>query len=641
MPAAAGLKRLGIVSAAVVAAAIGALVAAPLFIPADSVRGAVTAEIRSVTGLAPIVRGDTSVALFPKGTVSFTNVVLGESDHPALAAERLTANLRLLPLLIGRIEIADIALERPHILVHVEPDGRSNWSALVATLARTLQGGASGPERTLSFSEIRVTGGTVTIADAANGVKETLSEIELSLAWPSISKSFGATGRLVWRGRPFDTSINAADLRGALVGERSGVKLRLTGAPFKLAFDGHMSHRPTFKIEGTLAADGVSLRQALDWAGQKPLPGGGFGRFALKAQTVLAGGNITLSAVNIELDGNTAEGVLALATEPRIAVKGTLAAEALDFTPYISTIELMRGNERDWSRMPIAIEGLGGSDLDLRLSAARITIGNAKLGRTAVTANLRDGRLAVTIGEAQAFNGALHGSLVLAKSGAGAEIKSQLQFANVDLESCLGELFGIRRLEGRGDLALAIEGTGESVLALTRTLTGTASLTARAGALSGLNLEQLLRRLEQRPLSISGDFRRGRTPFEKLAITLKIVQGTASVEDVQLDGGAVRLALGGSASIPLRDLDLKGTASLVPASASAPVFELPFVVQGPWDDPVMLPDAQALIQRSGAAAPLLDAMRDRKTRDAVRSAIEQLSRDGVILPPAALPGAPR
>ena len=58
------------------------------------------------------------------------------------------------------------------------------------------------------------------------------------------------------------------------------------------------------------------------------------------------------------------------------------------------------------------------------------------------------------------------------------------------------------------------------------------------------------------------------------------------------------------------------------------MFELPFVVQGRWDDPIMLPDAQSLIRRSGAAAPLLDAVRDRKARDAVRSVIERLNRDG-------------
>jgi AsmA protein len=103
---------------------------------------------------------------------------------------------------------------------------------------------------------------------------------------------------------------------------------------------------------------------------------------------------------------------------------------------------------------------------------------------------------------------------------------------------------------------------------------------------------------------------------------------------MKLEGGPVRLALGGSASIPARDFDLKGTATLISATAdAAPLFELPFVVQGPWDDPIMLPDAQSLIKRSGAAAPLLDAVRDRKTRDAVRSVIDRLNRDGVVAPP--------
>ena len=74
----------------------------------------------------------------------------------------------------------------------------------------------------------------------------------------------------------------------------------------------------------------------------------------------------------------------------------------------------------------------------------------------------------------------------------------------------------------------------------------------------------------------------------------------------------MKLASTGSASIPARDLDLKGTAALVVASrAGAPPFELPFIVQGSWDDPIMLPDAEALIRRSGAAAPLLDAVRER------------------------------
>jgi AsmA protein len=320
-------------------------------------------------------------------------------------------------------------------------------------------------------------------------------------------------------------------------------------------------------------------------------------------------------------------------------VQGTLAADELDLTPYISTAHVLRASGHDWSRVPIVLDGLADFDVDLRLSAARVNLRNAKLGRTAIGASLRDGRLTLAIGESQAFGGVLKGSLGLARSQSGAEIKSQLQFANVDLESCLGDLFGIRRIDGKGTLAFALDAAGESVLALTQTLSGTASLVAENGSLAGLNIEQLLKRLERRPLSGGREFRSGRTPFDTLAVNLRVTDGTASVEDVRLESAAVRLALGGSASIPARDLDLKGTASLIADVAdSPPAFELPFVIQGPWDDPLLLPDTEILIRRSGAAAPLLDAVRDPKTRDAVRSVIERVTRPAPK-PPAVQPAA--
>jgi AsmA protein len=184
---------------------------------------------------------------------------------------------------------------------------------------------------------------------------------------------------------------------------------------------------------------------------------------------------------------------------------------------------------------------------------------------------------------------------------------------------------GIRRLEGRGDLALNFESVGTDVEALTRALHGSGQLVAQQGAITGLNLEQLLRRLERRPLSGTGDFRTGRTPFEKLSIGLKFENGRAAVESVNMEANPVRLALGGWASITSRQLDLKGVASLASTlTRDTQRFELPFVVRGSWDDPVMLPDVASLIQRSGAAAPLLDAVRGRGARESARSAIDQL-----------------
>ena len=95
---------------------------------------------------------------------------------------------------------------------------------------------------------------------------------------------------------------------------------------------------------------------------------------------------------------------------------------------------------------------------------------------------------------------------------------------------------------------------------------------------------------------------------------MKFADGIATAEDIRVEGPAARLTLTGTASVPAREYDMKGVASLISAPDAAPGFELPFVVQGPWDDPLIFPDPESLIRRSPASAPLLDAVKDRKTR---------------------------
>ena len=53
-----------------------------------------------------------------------------------------------------------------------------------------------GAVRVAAFSEMRIENGTVLVHSKSQKVDETLTGVEFSLAWPSISKSFGATGRL-------------------------------------------------------------------------------------------------------------------------------------------------------------------------------------------------------------------------------------------------------------------------------------------------------------------------------------------------------------------------------------------------------------------------------------------------------------
>ena len=631
------MKRLGMPVAAFLGLVLIGLIAMSWLLNRDALRDAVEAQIRAVTGLDFVVDGPIDVSVFPGSYVSFHNVRLkgSNANDTTLSVDVLTANLHLLPLLMQRFQIADVMMLRPHIRVTRTADGQSNWTPFVETIVRAMKPGADSP---VSFSEIRIQDGELSYEDVSNHVSESLGDIDLSLAWPSISRSFAATGQFDWRGERVDGSISISDFLAALSGDRSGLKARVASAPLKFAFDGTVANRTSLMMEGTLTADSTSLRNALRWAGQPPPGSGGFGRFALKARANVVGSSIALTNVNIELDGNVAEGVLTYANNGRQTLQATLAAGALDFTPYISTVRLLASGARDWNRQLFDLHALSTTDLDMRLSAAKVTVGSTKLGRTAVGANLRNGTLALSIGEAQIYGGIAKGSFGISRADAAADVKAQFQLTDVDLQACASDLFGTSRLTGRGNLNLMLEATGSSPFGLAQSLDGTALLNGHDGAISGFNVEQLLKRLERRPLSGGGNFRSGQTPFDKLNVAVNFRDGIATVSDVRVEGPTARVTLAGTASVPAREYDLKGVASLTTA-AGAGSFDLPFVIQGPWDDPLIFPDPESLIRRSPASAPLLDAVKDRKTRDTVRSVIERLTGQKTV-PEAAVPAAP-
>ena len=230
MTAPVGIKRLALAVIAVVLVGFGAVLVLPFLMPADAVRDAVKAEIYAVTGLDPVLQGRASVALFPAGRVSFDDVTLGDNrtGAPALTAERVVARLRFFPILIGRIEIADVSLVRPTIAIVFEADRSSNWSGHIEALARNLK---RQPNPAASFSEIRIEDGTIILRDQTNNVVETLSHVEFALAWPSIARSFAATGGFIWRDEQMAASISLTDFVAALQGDRSGLEVSALRAP--------------------------------------------------------------------------------------------------------------------------------------------------------------------------------------------------------------------------------------------------------------------------------------------------------------------------------------------------------------------------------------------------------------------------
>lgn len=623
MSLAAALKRVVtfIIAAVLVLAAIMALV--PTLLPADAIRRAVEQQLSERLGLPVRVAGPATVQVFPQLAVRLEDIRIGQGateDLPARAAA-LVGSLRLLPLLAGRASISDYVLVSPRITVRVDGDGASNWDPVFARL-RELTG-----DRAVAFADFRVVDGRTIIDERKTGRRLVATGIEMAVSWPGSDRQATLSGSLTVNGEALNVSAVIARPIALLTAEPTAVKMRVGGLPVRAAFEGQVTNGAAVTAEGAMTVEAGSLRLLLRWLGQNPGIGPSLGAFALKGEVQLLPNKLAFTQVNAELDGNVASGALAISFEgDRPQVQGTLDAGRVVATTYFADLNLTPRPGQGWSRRPIDLSAVSHIDVDLRLSARELIVGSANMGRSAAALTARNGRLTATLGEAQAYGGNLRGSLVVTPRGEGYEVKASLAVQRAQLGQGLGEWFGFRRIDGIANAQVALEADGGSMADFVRTARGQASFNAVEGALRGFNAEAILRRLERRPLSAAGvDARSGSTPFERISATVRIEEGVARTSDMVLEGRIIVIRLEGTAGLANRDLDLQGLAALRRTAPAEGVFELPFVVQGSWDDPFVLPDPQSLIRRSRAAAPLRNVTRD---RDALRAVMDAIQRHG-------------
>lgn len=592
-----------------------ALAVAPALVSQNEVRRAASEALAQSSGREVRILGESNLALLPYPHVVMKQLVFSLPGSAALDADRATARIRLLPLLLGKVEVASVTFDHPILIM----------SGPVKVPHLTLASFVSTP----GAPALRILNGTIAWRDTGGLTQELVSGIDARLDHASGGKGINVTADFTWRRTIASGRLMIADGQAFLNGTDSDARLDLSANGSWLKFRGVAAAGDSPAAVGEISADSPDLRALLAWVGTTAPTTGGFGRFAFGAHLSAHAKEIALTPAYVEMDGNRSEGGLSVKLDgDRPLVEGTFAADALNITPY-GRVSMTGPGGHEWDHRRLDVSSLKKVDLDLRLSAASIRAEDSVFERVASTAVLRGGRLVMAIGEAQAWGGLLRASLTLAPADVvadGLSVRVEMEGTGVALDKALSDIADVKRIDGTGTLEAALAGRGDSIHAIAQSLSGDVSLTGSAGAILGLDIAQALRHIEQRPLSGGGELRGGRTPFTSLKAKARIDNGTATLETVAVEGKQIKLSLGGSVSVVQRDLDLKGEASLV-APAAGPAgrlpFELPFIVQGPWDNAYVMPDAQSLIRRSGAAQPLLEA---------VRSVIEQMAKPSPLVP---------
>lgn len=606
----------------VVLAAVG-LSVAPWTVSSSALRSIVAKELKEDHGLDLTVGGRTVIAFLPVPRVKFEDITIkGRGGATLVRGGQLRGELRVLPLLLGQLQISEIGIANAQIEVDIDVDGASPWDEAVAAF----RGRATGSrEVDVQARRLIVTHSFALVRDQRGLFDTVIRDINVLVNWRSPRDPIEAAGTVIWRGERVQIAVDELRPANLLSGAKTPFSGRIASPQGKLTFSGEVENGPDgLRAKGQSSFETRSVRDFARWSGAELPLGGLVEAMSLDGDFTFDKRTLSWPSVRMVLGKDRLDGALSARLDGgRMAFNGTLAAERLDLTNFFSPFSNARSAMGAWNGDRFDLPALTGGDLDLRLSAASVRIAGLRFSDLALAVLVKRGRIDAQISRAEAYKGSAKGRLVLqAGNPSGLDLRAQTTFERVDMGAFLADAGQSRWIAGSGQGQFVVEGAGRSPAELARQLHGRGGVTVRQGELLGVGVADTLRRMERRPLAASQEWRSGRTPFDQASMSVVVFNGVAEILDGVIAAPNLRGALAGRISLAERQVAMRATfegtsppvvpptggAAAEAASAFAPSAPNPaplvFEIGGGWDDVYVTPDVRAFIQRSGAAKPL-------------------------------------
>lgn len=577
----------------------GFAAALPIVLSTAGVKQRIANQLADWTGRRVSFRGNPRVEAFPYVRITIYDVKIGDAkgDEPFISMASLNSNMRLGPLLLGRVEIAAFNLNNPQIHLRRDRDGSVNWA--LRQVPR--QQRRPAPATLLRLNRISVTDGLITFDDLANGRHESVTATNLTLSWRGAGDPVFGTGSFRWRDQSVQFNGSVADPIALNEGLASTARLAVAAAPFRLSFSGSVSRVSDLQVDGATTISTPSVRHLMTWLGVPAEPAATLGAASIEGKLNWTRPTLVIADAKVELDGNHAEGALAANfSGPRPRLQGTLAADTLDLSPYLESLRAELTGQGSWVLAPIRVPSLAAVDVDARISAGQVLVGTAQLGDVGVAAGVTNGKVSLDVGEAKFYGGNLTATL-------SAEMRNATLFGNVEARLsdmpagvALADFAGIKSIDGTGAASLRLAGSGRSWGELARSFAGTARVTLADGSIAGFDLDRVAAALGGKT---SGRLAARSTKFARAACNLKIADGEITTDDLSAEGDSFRIDLAGAASLFEPDVSGRGTLTLGKTDGGATPTTLPFELSGTWQEPEVLPDLGGSVRRSELSRP--------------------------------------
>jgi len=448
---------------------VAAVVVVLLTVDFGAYKSEITAALTEATGRELSIDGDFKIrfgirpSVTAKG-VKLANAPWGSRPH-MMTAERFEAEIALLPLAEGRVEVKRLILIKPVLFVETDKRGRSNWAMDVAE---------RGDDAVIpDIWTVVIRNGSATILDGKTKRRRTIeiSRLRLVPSGPYGAFNFDVNGAIDGRritargtlGIPSGTSDGESPWLLDFVAEAGGAKVSIIGSIKAPAI--------AKGVDLDVTAEGQNLAKLAAWAGlQTPR----MGPYRISGRISDIGARWRIRRLRARIGKSDVNGTVTFAVRRnRVFVRATLASSMLDFDAMGLTTARNPKRKRPARRSGTAktlvrdLELLRGIDASIKLNASRVRTTGIGLKGVSLKISVSDGVAALRPFKAGIGGGVATADVTLDATGEAPALALILRTKKVDAAALTALLGAGDILEGAVDLDvdLRLRGATESELA--------------------------------------------------------------------------------------------------------------------------------------------------------------------------------
>lgn len=638
------MKKVLIGIGVVIVLLVVAMFVVPPLIPADTYKSQIISRVEAATGRTVRIDGPVTLSVLPvlgfaASQVSIANAP-GQSPPQMVSLDKLNVSVALFPLLRGDLVVDSFVLDKPVIALSVDKNGVPNWQFAAKSAVQAAPKTAAppappagvsssgSPVSGLSLSNVRITDGQATYADARSGKTYKLDALNMKVSLPSLSSPMTADGSLVWNQEKISLTLNVADPNALLSGQSTAVETKIASTPITLSFKGQLANGKAMGAKGNLDLDVPSLRKLATWAGT-PLtaPGSGYGPLKISGTVNVAGAKAEFSNATLSLDDLKGTGDFKYdGSGKRPYANARLAMGTLDLNPYLPPQAAGGGTgapaapaapakssapagaaSHEWSDAPIDVAPLRTADADLDLGIDGLIYRKIKIGKSHLTVALKDGKLTADLTDMAAYQGHGKSKVTVDASQSVPAVALNFDLAGFQAKPFLSDAMDMTRFEGTANVNMDVTGRGASQRAIVSSLDGAGKVQVANGAIQGIDLASMVRNVTSTFTGAQNS--QQKTDFSEMGGTFTVKNGIVTNNDMAMQSPLLRVTGKGTVDLPKQRVDYrvepKMVASLQGQGGKSDLggITVPVLVQGPWDNLSYRPDLSAMVPNIGKNIP--------------------------------------